>query len=334
MQLALFRDCAGNRTLHPRLQEWFRTSQVPLLAVWGADDEIFGPEGARASTRDLPQAQVHLLDAGHSALESDSRASQSPSWTSWRAPRSDPDRHPTRAHRHRVALRGPCIRAASRRMPETHVLGLDRRSNRSGPPRTTSQVSWTTSSATASPGAWARTIPPPGGLVATSGGAMSSRTLLTGADRDADGLAAAAAEDHAVVMSINTTRVRVSAERDWYEPYAISLGIRVGNLVFVSGQAAVDEHGRSVGGDDFEAQARQVFANLATVLGNAGSGLEHVVKVTVLVTDMAVIDQVVALRREFFTEPYPADTIAQVAALAQPEWQIEIEAVAVVPDHS
>lgn len=132
--------------------------------------------------------------------------------------------------------------------------------------------------------------------------------------------------------SASSTCHRVSAEPDWYEPYAISLGIRVGNLVYVSGQAAVDEHGEIVGGDDFDAQARQVFANLATVLGNAGSGLEHVVKVTIFVTDMAVIDQVVALRREFFTQPYPADTIAQVAALASPEWQIEIEAVAVVPD--
>lgn len=87
-----------------------------------------------------------------------------------------------------------------------------------------------------------------------------------------------------------------------------------------------------MGGDDFDAQARQAFANLATVLRNAGSGLEHVVKVTIFVTDMAVIDQVVALRREFFTQPYPADTIAQVVSLASPEWQIEIEAVAVVPD--
>jgi len=132
--------------------------------------------------------------------------------------------------------------------------------------------------------------------------------------------------------SSSSTRHRVSADPDWYEPYAISLGIRVGNLVYVSGQAAVDARGETVGGDDFDAQARQVFANLATVLGNAGSGLEHVVKVTIFVTDMAVIDQVVALRREFFTQPYPADTIAQVAALARPEWQIEIEAVAVVPD--
>ena len=49
---------------------------------------------------------------------------------------------------------------------------------------------------------------------------------------------------------------------------------------------------------------------------------------------MTVIDQVVRLRREFFTPPYPADTIAQVASLADPDWQIEIEAVAVVPGAS
>jgi 2-iminobutanoate/2-iminopropanoate deaminase len=132
--------------------------------------------------------------------------------------------------------------------------------------------------------------------------------------------------------SSSSTRHRIGAEPDWYEPYAISLGIRVGNLVYVSGQAAVDERGETVGGDDFDAQARQVFANLATVLGNAGSGLEHVIKVTIFVTDMSVIEQVIALRREFFTRPYPADTIAQVVSLARPEWQIEIEAVAVVPD--
>ena len=121
-----------------------------------------------------------------------------------------------------------------------------------------------------------------------------------------------------VLMEIATTRRQISAEPDWYQPYAISLGIRVGNLVFVSGQAAVDELGRTVGGADFDAQARQAFANLATVLRNAGSGLEHVVKVTIFVTDMAVIDHVIELRREYFTPPYPADTIAQVVSLARP----------------
>lgn len=71
VQLALFRDYATNRDLYPKLQARLREEQTPLLAVWGANDEIFGPEGARAFARDLPQAEIHLLDAGHFALESD-----------------------------------------------------------------------------------------------------------------------------------------------------------------------------------------------------------------------------------------------------------------------
>lgn len=125
---------------------------------------------------------------------------------------------------------------------------------------------------------------------------------------------------------------KIATTPDWYAPYAISQGIRAGNLVFVSGQAAVDEHGETVGVGDFDKQARQAFANVDRVLRAAGTDLAHVVKVTILVTDMSVIDRVIELRREYFTEPYPADTIAQVASLARPEWQIEIEAVAVVAE--
>lgn len=70
IQLKLFRDYPTNVDLYPTFQEYFRTSQVPLLAVWGGNDEIFGPEGARAFQRDLRDAEIHLLDAGHFALES------------------------------------------------------------------------------------------------------------------------------------------------------------------------------------------------------------------------------------------------------------------------
>lgn len=70
IQLRLFRDYPTNVDLYPRIQEYFRTSQVPLLAVWGRNDEIFGPDGARAFQRDLPGAEIHLLDTGHFALES------------------------------------------------------------------------------------------------------------------------------------------------------------------------------------------------------------------------------------------------------------------------
>lgn len=70
VQLKLFLDYATNSALYPRLHEYFRSSGVPLLAVWGRGDEIFGPAGARAFTDDLTDAQVHLLDGGHFLLES------------------------------------------------------------------------------------------------------------------------------------------------------------------------------------------------------------------------------------------------------------------------
>ena len=70
VQLSLFRDYATNRTLYPRLHEYFRTTGVPLLAVWGEGDEIFGPAGAAAFTRDLPDARIELLPGGHFLLES------------------------------------------------------------------------------------------------------------------------------------------------------------------------------------------------------------------------------------------------------------------------
>ncbi|WP_028926222.1 alpha/beta fold hydrolase [Pseudonocardia acaciae] len=70
VQLALFHDYGGNLELYPKLHEYFRASGVPLLAVWGANDEIFAAAGATAFARDLPDAEVHLIDGGHFLLES------------------------------------------------------------------------------------------------------------------------------------------------------------------------------------------------------------------------------------------------------------------------
>ncbi|OFJ50301.1 alpha/beta fold hydrolase [Mycolicibacterium grossiae] len=69
-QLELFADYSSNVDLYPTVHEYFRTSGVPLLAVWGRGDEIFGPDGALAFARDLPNAQINLLDGGHFLLES------------------------------------------------------------------------------------------------------------------------------------------------------------------------------------------------------------------------------------------------------------------------
>ncbi|MFI0988927.1 alpha/beta fold hydrolase [Streptomyces exfoliatus] len=69
VQLQLFWDYQFNLDGYPAFQEYFRTHRPPLLAAWGRGDEIFGPAGAEAFARDLPDAEIHLLDAGHFALE-------------------------------------------------------------------------------------------------------------------------------------------------------------------------------------------------------------------------------------------------------------------------
>src|ERR1700744_4898188 len=70
VQLKLLRDYATNAPLYPRVHEYFRASRVPLLAAWGRGDEIFGPAGAQAFAKELPDAEIHLLDGGHFLLES------------------------------------------------------------------------------------------------------------------------------------------------------------------------------------------------------------------------------------------------------------------------
>src|SRR5215472_2798429 len=70
IQLDLFGDYQSNVALYPKFQEYFRTQRPPLLAVWGKNDPFFLPAGAEAFRKDNPDAEVHLLDAGHFALES------------------------------------------------------------------------------------------------------------------------------------------------------------------------------------------------------------------------------------------------------------------------
>jgi pimeloyl-ACP methyl ester carboxylesterase len=70
IQLDLFGDYQSNVALYPKFQEYFRTRRPPLLAVWGKNDPFFLLPGAHAFKRDIPDAEIHLLDAGHFALES------------------------------------------------------------------------------------------------------------------------------------------------------------------------------------------------------------------------------------------------------------------------
>lgn len=69
IQLDLILDYRSNVALYPEFQAYFRKHQPPFLAVWGRHDPAFIPAGAEAYRRDLPNAEIHLLDAGHFALE-------------------------------------------------------------------------------------------------------------------------------------------------------------------------------------------------------------------------------------------------------------------------
>ena len=69
IQLDLFLDYASNVALYPKFQEYFRKHRPPLLAVWGQNDPFFLPAGAKAFSRDNPNAEIHLYNTGHFALE-------------------------------------------------------------------------------------------------------------------------------------------------------------------------------------------------------------------------------------------------------------------------
>ncbi|MFC4375518.1 RidA family protein [Nocardia halotolerans] len=133
-------------------------------------------------------------------------------------------------------------------------------------------------------------------------------------------------------MSNRNARIeQIHTSPDWYQPYRISQAIAVDGLIYVSGQAGFTEDGRTVEGG-FGAQGRQAFRNVERVLAAAGAGLGDIVKVGIFVRDMAAnLPEVIELRAEFLTEPYPADTLLEVSALARPDWQIEIEAIALAP---
>ncbi len=112
-------------------------------------------------------------------------------------------------------------------------------------------------------------------------------------------------------------------------PYAIAPGWRVGNLIFLSGQASLSPEGQIVGEGDFDAQVVQVMTNIRTVLQAAGSDLDRIVKVTIYLTDMSNFPRIVEARKKWFAPPYPADTIVEVRSLALPQLLIEIDVTAV-----
>ena len=118
----------------------------------------------------------------------------------------------------------------------------------------------------------------------------------------------------------------------WQDAAGFSQAWRVDgahSVVFVPGQAPISADGELVGENDFAAQVRQVFENLRTVLDEAGTGVEAVVKLTVYLTDMTRLREYTQIKAEYFRGEQPASTALGVTALARPEMMVEVEAIAV-----
>lgn len=111
-------------------------------------------------------------------------------------------------------------------------------------------------------------------------------------------------------------------------PY--SQGVRVGNLVFFSGQIPLDPITMTVVAGDIEAQSVRVFDNLRAVSEAAGGGLRDIVKLTIFLTDLADFTIVNDTMKRYFESPFPARSTVQVAALPRGV-AIEVEAIMALP---
>ena len=101
-------------------------------------------------------------------------------------------------------------------------------------------------------------------------------------------------------------------------------------LILLAGQSAVAGDGTLVGEGDFEAQARQVFANLRTVLRDSGAQLESIFKLVVYLTNIADLPTYERIVAEVLPGAKPAATAVEVSSLAAPGMMIEVDATAVL----
>jgi enamine deaminase RidA (YjgF/YER057c/UK114 family) len=109
--------------------------------------------------------------------------------------------------------------------------------------------------------------------------------------------------------------------------------VRAGNMVFLRGQIGQNLDTReSVGTGDVVAQTEQAMANIKLLLEEAGSEMNHIVKIVVYLTDIRYREPVYRTMGKWLKGVFPASTGLVVQALARPEWVVEIDATAVIPE--
>jgi reactive intermediate/imine deaminase len=114
--------------------------------------------------------------------------------------------------------------------------------------------------------------------------------------------------------------------------YTHVVEVRRGRTIYISGQVPLDTSGNIVGAGDFAAQTRQVFENLKAALASVGATFDNVVKNNMYLTDMGNIQTLREIRLQYYGKNAPASTLVEISRLARPEFMIEIELIAVLPD--
>ena len=118
-----------------------------------------------------------------------------------------------------------------------------------------------------------------------------------------------------------------------FEPATYSQGVKVTQaqtVLFLSGQVAYTADGGVACRGDFKGQARGAYEAIKVLVESQGGTMASVVKLTTYVSDMRYRIDLAPIREEFFGKKGPASTLVEIAALAHPDWMIEIEAIAVV----
>ncbi|HEX7386624.1 MAG TPA: RidA family protein [Castellaniella sp.] len=105
-----------------------------------------------------------------------------------------------------------------------------------------------------------------------------------------------------------------------------------GQLVFISGMTARRPDGTIAGVGDIEVQTRQVCENLKSAVETAGGTLDDICRVDVFIRNMEQFEKIHKIRREYFTGIPPASTMVEVSKMTSPDYLIEINAIAVLPD--
>ena len=131
-------------------------------------------------------------------------------------------------------------------------------------------------------------------------------------------------------------RIRMFNTKDTYPNQNLNndlcQAVVAGNTVYVRGQVGTDFDGNLVGVGDARAQTQQAMKNIKQLLEESGSDLSHIVKTTIYIIDPRYREEVYSEVGKWLKGVFPISTGLVVQALAQPQWLVEVDIIAVIPD--